>query len=419
MFGGRWHWRNTALHSGVEAFWGLGLGFVGFQTVLPLFITRLGGGPVLVGALPALWALGLALPQLVVPILAAGRGRRKGIVTFLHFVAAAPWAGAALLFLLASGTSTGHLVAMLALFGAFCLSIGLTYPLWADYLARCTLPERRGGALGIVFLFQTVAGAAGAAVASLILGSRLPFPRGYGLCFLCAVVGMTAGNLFLLPTRERPSPARARPPLLGGIRATLSLAVGRGPFRRFLGARLLMEGWPLVMSFYTVLAARELEAGGETAARFTAVLLATQAVGNPILGRLGDRLGHTATLLLGHAAFLLGTGLLIVARGLPAFYAASALFGLFVAGHRVGHLNTTMAYAPREDTTQHLVASTLILAPFQAVAALLGGWAVQSLGFRPVWGIVMMLTLTGSLALLRIGDPKPQEPPLPGDPSMG
>jgi len=379
MFDLRWHRRNVALHSAVEACWGTGMGFVGFQTILPVFLVRLGGGPGLVGLLPALWCLGIASAQLVVPALTAHRERRKGLVVALHFVAILPYGTAAVLFCSPAGAHLppgSALAAFLVLFAVYALIIGCTYPPWADYLARSTLPERRGGGMGAIFFFQTVASAAGAGAASLVLGSAGPFPRSYGLCFAAFFAVTFAGNFFLIATRERPGTAEERPGLVGGARGVLSLAVAPGPFRSYLLARALTEGWPLVTSFFTVLAARELGVGGETAARLAAVLFVAQAAGNPLLG-----------------------------RGLWAFYAASAFFGLFSAAFNVANLNLVMGFAPGEDKTRHIVAATVVMAPLQAAVALLGGAAVAAFGFRPVWVVVIAATAVGAAALLRLPEP--------------
>ncbi|MFA9403505.1 MAG: hypothetical protein ACERKY_10620, partial [Anaerolineales bacterium] len=46
------------------AFFGAGLGFASFTTVIPLFVSLLTNSPILIGLAPAIHSLGWQLPQL-------------------------------------------------------------------------------------------------------------------------------------------------------------------------------------------------------------------------------------------------------------------------------------------------------------------------------------------------------------------
>jgi len=63
-------------------FFGLGLGFASFSTVLPLFVSNLTNSAILIGLIPAIHIVGWQLPQLFTAQRVAQQKRYKPMVMF-------------------------------------------------------------------------------------------------------------------------------------------------------------------------------------------------------------------------------------------------------------------------------------------------------------------------------------------------
>lgn len=78
-------------------FFGLGLGFASFSTVLPLFVSNLTDSAILIGLIPAIHVVGWQLPQLFTAHRVAQQKRYKPMVMFFTIQERLPFWGLAAL----------------------------------------------------------------------------------------------------------------------------------------------------------------------------------------------------------------------------------------------------------------------------------------------------------------------------------
>ena len=67
---------NILMHIGDGSMFAFALSFISVTTILPVFIQRMGGNAIAIGAVPVLWNLGASLPQLFL-------GQQKGSEKFV------------------------------------------------------------------------------------------------------------------------------------------------------------------------------------------------------------------------------------------------------------------------------------------------------------------------------------------------
>ena len=57
---------NILMHLGDGSMYAFALSFISFTIILPVFIQRMGGSAIAIGAVPVLWNLGNSLPQIFI-----------------------------------------------------------------------------------------------------------------------------------------------------------------------------------------------------------------------------------------------------------------------------------------------------------------------------------------------------------------
>ena len=215
---GRVWWNFTVLGADIALFT-LGLSISSAYTVMPLFVHHLTPDNVLVALIPAIRALGLFGPQLLVAPLVERRRHVLPFILLVTILERVPYLvlGLGALWLAHSNATIllilFFLMIFLALFGG-----GLTYPAWLDMIARAIPDNWLGRFLGLWTGLGGVLGIGGAAVAALLL-ARAEWPLNFALCFILTFATMVISFILLSLGREPPRTLQPAPALTSGIDA--------------------------------------------------------------------------------------------------------------------------------------------------------------------------------------------------------
>ncbi len=395
------HNRNTAYLSGVEAFWGLGMNLLSMGTVLPVFLQERGATNAVIAFLPALSALGAGVLQAFSGILAGHRGILRPLVLWLHVAAPLP--------LLLTGLCLvwGRLPAVpmvLVLWGCFYAAIGLVYPVWMDYMAKILDASKRGRALGIVFLTQTLSGALGATAAAALLEGGTS-DRRYAILFFAAAAAMSGGSFFFLGTREQPSTGGEAASVRSHFSDLAGLWRRHRWLRSYMCARWMVRGtYPLLVHFFAVYAVAHKGVSPSAAALMGTGALACQALIGVAAGALGDRVGHKISVLLGQGILLCACAIAMLPVPGWTFFVVAGLAGAFLATEYTSQVTWLMDLAPAGERQAILSLVGFLLTPASVLAPLLGGWIIDRTGFPVVVGAVAVLVL-GAMALVAFAVP--------------
>ena len=135
-------------------------------------------------------------------------------------------------------------------------------------------------------------------------------------------------------------------------------------FRQFLLVRSFGTFSSMGNAFLAVYAVNRFQLGDEAAALFTATMLVSQAVLNPILGRLGDRRGHHS--MVGASFWLQAVGMVAaaLAPNVGLFLAAFALRAAVEAVGMTSGLPIVFQFCRDEDRPTYIgLANTLTSPP--------------------------------------------------------
>jgi len=397
----------------------LGISFISRETVVPVLVSQLTDSKLVIGLVPAMWSLGLYLPQLLTANWAESMPYKKPFVMVIgFFLERLPYLLIGLVVLIfAVERPTVALVAVLVGIGLASSGAGLGTPPWLDMIAKVIPVRRRGIWLGLGHGLGQLMGVVGAFFVGRILISRA-FPGNYALLFTIAFVFVVVSWVGLALTREpRSEVTRKAIPLfryLGRVSTVLKRDIN---YRRYLISKSLINLGGMSTGFFAVYGTEMFSLDGRGVGLLTAVLVGTQAVFNPLLGLLADRVGHKT--VLAAAAFFVALAPLsaLVIGGIGAAANQGGAFalpnvlgsvpmgliltfiflGTFLAADHTSSLPIILEFSAQEDRPTYIGLTNTVLAPILIGAPILGGWLAGAFGYAALFSAAMVV---GAAALL-------------------
>lgn len=382
------HFRHNFMFNVLDGtFFGLGLGFASFVTIIPLFVNTLTDSTLLIGLIPAIHTLGWQLPQLFTARRVARLPRYKPMTLTMTLQERWPFFGLAVVALLSATISPA-----LALALTFALLIwqglggGLTATPWQSMITKIMPPNRVGLFYGTQSAAANLTAGIGAIIAGAILLRLDPAP-GFALCFGIAGAAMIVSLGFLSRTREAFTPppetdsvARADFwPMLRGI-------LRRDPnFRWFLVARLLAQFAFMAVGFFTIYAVRRFAIDEQTAGVMTGIFMFTQTFAGPVIGLAGDRWGHRQVYIAGALLMTTAAGLALVAPAPEWFYGIYILAGAANSVFWTTTMSIVVEFGTLAERPYYIGLINTLIAPATLLAPILGGWLVDAVSFEAMF----------------------------------
>lgn len=397
------HFRHNFVCNVLDgAFFGLGIGFASFVTVIPLFVDTLTDSTLLIGLIPAIHTLGWQLPQLFTASRVARLPRYKPMTLTMTLQERWPFFGLAAVALLSAVVSPA-----LALALTFALLIwqglggGLTATPWQSLITKIMPPQRVGLFYGTQSAAANLMAGLGAIAAGAILLRLEPAP-GFALCFGIAGAAMVVSLVFLALTRE---PAVPPPPTTSNrtrLWPVLRGILRRDPnFRWFLVARVLAQFAFMAVGFFTIYAVRRFAVDEQTAGVMTGVFLFSQTLAGPLIGLSGDRWGHRQVYIAGALLMTAAAGLALVAPEPAWFYGIYALAGVANTVFWTTTMSIVVEFSGPAERPYYIGSINTLVAPATLLAPIVGGWLVDTVGFAAMFTAA---TAAGALtALVLIG----------------
>lgn len=381
--------------------------FTSIQIVIPALILRLGGGNVVVGALPVIVYVGLFLPQ----IFAA------------RHVETMPWKkqwslkwGALQRFqvllmaivLVTLGKAYPALALPVFLFFFTLQQVlgGIATPGWFDFYAKLTPLRRRGRLSGIRTSLGSLAAFIAGAVLTVFL-SAFEFPvnyaAGFTIAFLLQMSSMATQRYMV---EAEPSVTMERRTIADYLQALPSVVRQNTEFRAFILSSMVLIVANMPVGFFTVYALKRFNAGEEMVGAFTMAMMSTQIVSAIGAGFLADHYGNRSSLIVAAVGMLLASIWALFAPTVGWFLFVFLFLGFNVGTELMARYNISIEYGPVAQRSRYVAMMNTLLAPVY-LSGLLGGWISDLFGYPVLFGVGVLFSVIGlTMLVVRVKDPR-------------
>jgi MFS family permease len=400
------------------AFFGFGMGFASFVTVVPLFIATLTDSTTLIGLIASAHILGWQLPQLFTANRVARLRQYKTWVMLMTIHERWPFFALAILCLLIPvlGTQVALVLAFILLlwhsFGG-----GFAGTAWQSMIGKIIPSNRLGTFYGSQSSAANLLASGGAVVAGIIL-ERVESPYNFAICFFASGVLMMISWVFLAKMREPDSPPAATSPVQQNLwKNARRILRSDSNYRWFIIARILAQCAAAGISFYTIYAVRHFDMQPETAGIMAGLLLIGQTVASPVLGWAGDHWGHRRVFILGILILSASVVLAMVAPSLGWFYLVFALAGFANAVLWTTTMSITLEFGTQAERPFYIGLTNTLIAPATLLAPIIGGWLVDGISFHVMFLVVALVGLASVFIFqTMVADPRHVKPAIKGEP---
>lgn len=389
------------------AFFGLGLGFASFTTIIPLFVATLTNSAILIGLVSSIHQLGWQLPQLLIAGHLARQTRYKPLTIKATIHERIPFIGLAIIAL--SIPTLGPVWSLILIFLLLTwqgFGAGITANPWQNLINK-VIPAH---SLATFFGVQTAAlnlFASGSAILAGLILERISYPQNYSLTFLLCGITLLFSLFFISLNRESHHSISAtvenRPTVWSQMIRILRTDKS---FNWLLLSRILTQFGIAGAAFYAIYVTKQLGAGEGVAATQASVLMFSQVVFNLFLGWLADRWSRLGVMIIG--------GLAIVASGAIAFWAPSAnwfylvmiLLGIAYTATFPVLMSVLLQFGTPQDRPTYIGMANTLITPVTFLAPLLAGWLVATAGYQSTFLVSAAFGMAALLVLTQIRIPR-------------
>ena len=381
--------------------------FTSIQIVIPALILRLGGGNVVVGALPVIVYVGLFLPQIFaaryVETLPWKKGwtLRAGTLQRLQVLLMA-----VALLVLGKGSPASALPVFLFLYTLMNVLGGITTPGWFDFYAKLTPLRRRGRLSGLRTSLGSFAAIIAGGALTLFLAA-FDFPVNYAAGFLIAFLFQMSSTLTQSYMVEaEPSATMEKRTIREYLRSLPVVFRQNKQFRVFILSAMVLIVANMPVGFFTVYALKRFDAGESVVGEFTMAMMSTQVISAIGAGILADRYGNKPSLIIAAAGMLLASVWALLAPSAGWFLLVFVFLGFNVGIELMARYNISIEYGPVVQRSRYVALMNTLLAPAY-LSGLLGGWISDLFGYPVLFGVGVFFSLVGlTLLIVHVRDPR-------------
>lgn len=382
------------------AFFGFAIGFASYTTIIPLFVATMTSSATLIGLIPAIHNMGWQLPQLLMAKRISKMEHIKPTVMMLTIHERAPILFLALIGLLLPiiGSKVGLILTFAVLIWQG-LGAGLTANAWQIMVTKIIPGDLRATFFGGQSAAANLLASLGAVLAGVMLKMIAP-PWDFASCFFVASGLYVISWFFLKQTREPIKQLEIDPiqtqPLWQNV---LQILKTDRLFRNFLISRFVSQFGMMAFAFYTVFAVKKLGMSTITAGVMTSILMITQVVANPVLGRIADKWSRKWVLVIGSAVSAISAILALLIKQPDLFALVFILMGIGGTAFWTIGLTISLEFGTEEQRPTYVGMANSLIAPSAILAPLLGGFLADSFGYpvtfiaSAVFGLISMMTL--------------------------
>lgn len=351
---------------------------------LSLFALALGATPSQIGMLTAFPNLFGNLFQIPAGLWSERMKDKRIIPIVGGYLARSTWAVLAIAPFLVPAEYRVRLVILLATFRVFAANIGV--PAWTALQALLVPKQIRGIYYGNRNMVCNICALLATLAATFLLG--LPFPLNFQIIlFGATALGVTASYIFsTIEFDQSPPKQQAAHAFSTRVKVFLSEVGSQKSFRSYVVSSLIWSfGVNLASSFFVVYYVGDLGGPQSYWAVISGVNLATQVLVQRYWGRLADRFGQRNVMLASGALAAVLPLLWALTRNSWFPFVIYALNGVAWGGYNLAAFNLILEITPDHNRTVYVAGYNTLMGIATAIGPLVGGFAAEAFGLRPVF----------------------------------
>ncbi len=392
---------NIIANMGDGSIFGFAVGFASYTTIIPLFVATMTNSAILIGLIPAIHSMGWQLPQLFTATRIKRMNHMKSYVVRMTIQERLPILGLAFVGLLMPylGNSIALILTFLLLIWQG-LGSGFTANAWQIMISKVIPGEIRSTFFGFQAAGSNLLASIGAVLAGIIL-TKIGSPYNFATCFFIASALYVISWFFLNSTKEplrlpminEETPAPIWQDVLRILRMDFH-------FRNFIISRIISQFGMMSFAFYTVYAVKYLHMDNLTIGIMTAILMITQVIANPLLGRIADKWSRKWVLVVGGIAAVVSSILAVTIKSTTFFSLVFVLYGIAVTCFWTIGLAISLEFGDESNLPTYVGMANTLVSPATIIAPLVGGFLADSYGYpvtfitSAIVGIIAIVTLT-------------------------
>ena len=383
---------NILMHLGDGSMYAFALSFISFTTILPVFIQRMGGSAIAIGAVPVLWNLGNSLPQIFFGQQKINEKFVKPIILWYSVIYRSSFliVGVFIFFFL-NHISTS-LSVPIVLFSIMLITLlgGIPGPRWVNLFSKTTPVNLRGRLLALRQLTGSLLGIIAGSIIIIILSS-ISFPQNFAVLFFLCFIFMFASFYFLKEVIEPEEIVSEELNITKNKKLTKikNVIKENRNFRNYLLTDALLLVGLTSSAFFAVYAIEKFNLSTSYAGTFTIIFMASTVLGNIIFGFMGDLFGHKINLMFMGAALLLACFSAVVAINPLMFGAVFIFAGIAQSLQGISRTAFVVELAGEKEIALYSSSLNSITAP-ALLFGIFAGYLVSVVGFEIVFGLYIL-----------------------------
>lgn len=376
--------RNVIGSASVEFFWGLGFPIVIESTFLQLFLNNLGASSFVIGCVPSLFIIGISIFPVFASYFTRNTLLKRTTVLVLHLLSGLSiflFGCSMLLF----ENNASIVTLFFCCYAVFSICMGLTIPVWLNYLVRIFSENRAVKGIGYMMLFQNGAKILSSFVILKVVEKYAFSITSSSIVFIVTGLTFIIGALFFTLTKEladQGSPIEKNTEsFVVHTRKSMKEILENRRFLVFLAADLDFYIVLTVLSFYANYAHTGFGIPQSIAAGiFVGCIYAGSVAVNIILGTL-DFLSLKRKFILSKYISLTALILLITVPGNWCFFLISFLLGNVRAIRNIVYTPAVKRLSQKNDATSYFALAPVLTLPVGLGFPLLFGKSLDLLSF--------------------------------------
>jgi len=392
--------RNTAGLSSAEFFWGLALPVLFESAFLQIFLKQIGASNKIVGLIPSILATGIMLFSLMSAWMTSHLINKKRAVILAHMAASIPFFlfGIALPYI----HSSHRVGVFIFTYIIFALTLGITLPLWQNFIVKVFSPVKTLKANSIMMTVQIFARLIGSFFIFKSVEKYSFSIESSSIIFISVGVMFFTGSFFFLIVNESTDKNTVTKLKHHNIKTMVSAAkhVFRNKnYLRYLAGTTESFATVAVLSFYANYAVefknieKEIAAGLFVACTYTAGVLT-----NIILGWL-NFFSLKTKFIIARVTAVTGTLILIASDTLPFFLIVSFILGISRGVNQSANAPAVKLLSGLDDATDYFAISAIIIFPLSFSIPFVSGIIIDSLSSKGSFSYIAVFI---TLAVLQI-----------------